>query len=889
MAEALRIEIPIVAVDKTGSVLSKAQEKVTRFEKVIRKMDKSLRDLRKEKYQLHLEAEERVTPVLKQIGTGVRDITGKEWSITMKAVDMASRPIRSVISQARETLEGSMSLVEIQWDEIIGEPFRNWWETEGKRSITEAAGEIENGLGNAGAGGGLALFGIDKQKAAVEGKSTAGAFWEGILEWIGKDALKNGIKKALESVIKGLFPDALGEGSFPDFLIPALIGNASQGTGLLGFGAMQAINMGAGNLKGGASLGAGSLSVLGIGAMAGAVVGTAGMISAVHDLKEAAQYTYDKEQREKETRTGLTKMGMVGAGAAAGAALGSLVWVIGPLAGAGIGAGLGGLGALLLGEDAGNLIGDLYGARDRQQQALIDMADDLQSAMEGYREIVGRNEYASDLIRQYEELEAAMHAEGLTSDEAVLIQEQMRKVAEKLQGLFPGLISNYDLLNGKTGDRIDMLKNEMDLMDEQAERQLRQSVQDTKENLPVLKESLSDMDVRLADAHSDWETKIRYRQGLFGYLQEFYETRDRDGVSQEEVDAAAEQLLQQANALSEELGQGNYFNHIVGIAVEVEALKEETQGLLDEIDGLNAKKKEQEEALSSYYEGSVQLTAANHGMDVSSLLESIDESNAMNEALRELLETGRLTEETEESLDASLPGFSGHSGDVAMQMRMLRDGIQDINDVCGDAIAEIQEMNKELEELPEEKRIHIVTVNMSDLPETFYGSGPGRWSRPEQLSGKADQKAEGGFVNGAQLSWIGEDGPEAVIPLGRKRRARGLSLWKQTGKLLGIGRYAEGAILGADLRMGGTHQKPPMVIWDMGTEEQDALEMVKVPEDPGKQVSMKIEISPNFQIEVEQGNAVEAVRAKMYELTDDICANMANKLAAVFSNTPQEA
>ncbi len=65
--------------------------------------------------------------------------------------------------------------------------------------------------------------------------------------------------------------------------------------------------------------------------------------------------------------------------------------------------------------------------------------------------------------------------------------------------------------------------------------------------------------------------------------------------------------------------------------------------------------------------------------------------------------------------------------------------------------------------------------------------------------------------------------------------------------------------------------------------------MVKVPGDVGKQVSFKVDISPKVQIEVEQGNAIEAIRAKMHELTDDICADIANKLAAVFSNTPQEA
>lgn len=37
--------------------------------------------------------------------------------------------------------------------------------------------------------------------------------------------------------------------------------------------------------------------------------------------------------------------------------------------------------------------------------------------------------------------------------------------------------------------------------------------------------------------------------------------------------------------------------------------------------------------------------------------------------------------------------------------------------------------------------------------------------------------AEGSIVTGPLLSWVGEDGPEAIIPLGSKRRDRGMDLW----------------------------------------------------------------------------------------------------------------
>ena len=51
---------------------------------------------------------------------------------------------------------------------------------------------------------------------------------------------------------------------------------------------------------------------------------------------------------------------------------------------------------------------------------------------------------------------------------------------------------------------------------------------------------------------------------------------------------------------------------------------------------------------------------------------------------------------------------------------------------------------------------------------------------------KVKRHANGGVVNGTTLSYVGEDGPEAIIPLGSKRRQRGMDLWNQAGAMLGV-------------------------------------------------------------------------------------------------------
>lgn len=47
-----------------------------------------------------------------------------------------------------------------------------------------------------------------------------------------------------------------------------------------------------------------------------------------------------------------------------------------------------------------------------------------------------------------------------------------------------------------------------------------------------------------------------------------------------------------------------------------------------------------------------------------------------------------------------------------------------------------------------------------------------------------DQNADGGFIWNKELSWLAEEGPEAVIPLDGSRNA--MALWEKTGRLLGM-------------------------------------------------------------------------------------------------------
>ncbi|AEE95788.1 tape measure protein [Mahella australiensis] len=52
--------------------------------------------------------------------------------------------------------------------------------------------------------------------------------------------------------------------------------------------------------------------------------------------------------------------------------------------------------------------------------------------------------------------------------------------------------------------------------------------------------------------------------------------------------------------------------------------------------------------------------------------------------------------------------------------------------------------------------------------------------------------ATGAITTKPHLAMVSEEGPEAIIPLSRARRNRGLKLWQETGRHLGVEGYAEG-------------------------------------------------------------------------------------------------
>lgn len=130
--------------------------------------------------------------------------------------------------------------------------------------------------------------------------------------------------------------------------------------------------------------------------------------------------------------------------------------------------------------------------------------------------------------------------------------------------------------------------------------------------------------------------------------------------------------------------------------------------------------------------------------------------------------------------------------------------------------------------------------------------------------------AEGSIVTGPLLSWVGEDGPEAIIPLGSKRRDRGMDLWLQAGRALGVKEYADGGMIGNVPLSGGSP--------DLSSGDSSGS---------GDKGQVVINMNPVFNLNGDSGNdTVNTIKEKLKELINEMSGELATRLLESYANMP---
>lgn len=360
---------------------------------------------------------------LKEAGTSLEKLGEYASTSVFKGLEKAGDKIDDLISMPKFQNASIGGKISIAWDELIVNPFSKWWDSKGRPTIVKKITGIGKDIAKAGGN-----WFKESLKDLLPGGDKAGIedYLAGFLGLSGGLKLFKGGKSLYDLIIGGSggggktnpLGDSIGTinvsaavvnvnggigngnstipGTNPtgnkEIWLPESVKRKMQQTepktpsgptrtpgGLFGLGgsgvtlkngetvAATGWKAWLGNL--GVKLGSGAATAGGAAAVGGAsllggALGIAGIGSAAGNIYNAVT-SKDSATKKKEAYRGGTKLGMVGGGAAAGAAIGAGFGGIGAVPGVLIGAGIGGLGAIFKGNKAGDALRNFVSKRKK--------------------------------------------------------------------------------------------------------------------------------------------------------------------------------------------------------------------------------------------------------------------------------------------------------------------------------------------------------------------------------------------------------------------------------------------------------------------------------------------------------------------------------------------
>lgn len=292
------------------------------------------------------------------------------------------------------------------------------------------------------------------------------------------------------------------------------------------------------------------------------------------------------------------------------------------------------------------------------------------------------------------------------------------------------------------------------------------------------------------------------------------------------------------------------------------------------------------------------LTAALEGIDLSESAQMINTSIVTALSSTEGIDMSGFTASMQSSITSSIEGLdysgvttavgSGISNAITATMGTIQGAIDTLYSNVGSAI------NTAFSAGFSTTTTVTITANykLANPSATISFSGGGTGTAT--VSGSISSHANGGFAYGPELTWWGEDGPEVIIPLGSKRRQRGLELWAQAGEMLGVGKHADGGFIGSS----GSSNKniwentesltEPISESDSGTSDVSTVIESERNSDT-KEVNLSVTVNPQFVISStsqREDDILQIIKMHMKELADDLGGELADRLGEVFSNMP---
>lgn len=839
---------------------------------------------------------------------------------------------RMVNSQEWKDAKNFGEKLKIAWEQIIAQPFNEWWNSTGKAWLADKASKIGEGIGTALSAGLLAILGIDVKGAVEDGTSIGASFAEGFKK--GFDGKKVG--EALLNAIKGVFKDAatllpggeeasstswlsagaivlamqklgifkllgkggkglinlFGKGSksgAPDttgipsaygtdtvymtasivyiygktiqgpggsptggsplggypslptagktpslppaggspLALPGAAGAAgkalntvqlSNGTDVVTGGALATglaktgVALGSGATTAGGAIAAGASSVL------GGALGIAGLGAGAIDIYQGTKKT-GKEAKDEYFQGG-TKIGMVGAGAGIGAAVGSVVPVIGTGVGALVGAGIGGVAALFTGDKAGKALSD---------------ATDKEGALTKFWE--NTKQWASNT---WDSIKSGASNAGSW-------------VAEKWNAA-------GDWISNKWSSFSDWF--------------------DTSVWTPVKDVGISAINIA-AGAWSEVRDWVGEKWSDFSaWFDESVWTPVKDAAQ-----AAGEWVSQRWDEARTWIGDrwsdfSSWFDESIWTPVS-NAAQAAGQWVSDRWNEARTWIGERWSDFSTWFEESIWTPVKTGAQAAGQWV-----SERWSEAKTWVSETwGAVSTWFDETVWQPVKSAAQTAGAwLGEQFTAAKNAISEawsgVSDWFSNNVWEpIKTGATKAWEWVGEK-LGGIGEWIGDKWQSFKDWLGGLGQKGSKETGLTTSKgkgsilehAYGGIITKPHMGIVAEDGAEGIIPLSPSKRQRGLDLWQRTGELLGVRTYEDGGIVG---------------------DEPDEIPVASATGRAGQNITIKVEVKaePKFTIEgsgdnTDENKVVAILKAYIREMTDDIGDELAERLARIFANMP---
>lgn len=883
-------------------------------------------------------------PATKEFALDTMDFLGEKIQDVQKKIEK--------MTQSNEW-KGAITLwdkIKVAWNKIIAEPFDEWWNGSGRSWLSEKANSVGKFMGNFLKTGLLTLLGVDVGDALNDGMAVGKSFMDGFLEGFDVSKVLEGIKKALKGIAADAGKLFTGNATSTSGLSAMLMGYGALKVGSLGVNLFKGGKTIADGVKGiaelfkkapttftaldVASLLATSASAAGTATGWGAANSVAPILrpSATGNMTRAQSIWAGSQAASAAGRAARASTAVANhAGSTALAAGGQAAWAAGAAGTAGAGIGL--LPALGVIAAGAAVIGGVALAVKANNDALVKaQKQGMDKSLfnnglpkltkytaalkannaETYRLAMRINKTASELEAIQAEMQDAANSVDFYStslrENGTLSQREAANMYEPFNQLCSSLENNFTMRYGVVFDAfklaaggvaeslggdiatissiLDKFKDKYVGTVDRMQGEVNTTLEKIQSGESVSSEEYAKLEKNLENIATLSSSKISQPQSNFENAAANISRMDL-GANQDEAKAALNELTEYSSAYITELNDA-----MSNTRLEYDNLRNDYKNLYNI-----------GEIQQSDYEKIIKTIDAAQAFVENDFKKKIEDFTKTRTELYNAL-TNQLDDAVLAQVSAQGTSFAdnwigslGMWGDffsgkgLSMQtqndiargaaINNLKAEYQGVYDAVSNYFSSTAYKQPITVAIPVnvqlyQGQIEDGTFSINDITGEYsskfmYINGkqrPAGKTREEKYGTPAH--ADGGIMTTPHLGLVAEDGAEAIIPLSSKRHNRGLALWQEAGKMLGVPQQAEGGVVGALPSISSSSNSGGTTI----TVEIGGITLggINVSADGGNPEEI-----------------VEIIREHIADLTDDIAAELAEKLQAVFSNMPLKA